>query len=236
MVTPETLLQTLRRFNDFGNLTRRDYSGEIGVERMMELVKTVGTYRTKDFTIDAANEGVYVNFAKWMLGDPTMKAIDLATNKLTTGDLNKGIYLAGPTGSGKTFATEIFLYLSQILQLKIECYGNDEPFHFENIRSDALTDIFVRTGDVSTYKTKRLLCIQDLGSEPQEVLYMGNRVNVLKDILESRGDKQTGLTIITSNYPLTSDQLKQRYGDRVVSRLIGMCNYITLTGNDRRKR
>ena len=79
-----------------------------------------------------------------------------------------------------------------------------------------------------------VLCLNDVGSEPAEQMYMGNRVNIIRQILEARGDKTGQFTLITSNYPMLSDQLTAQYGDRVISRLQGMCNYFVLNGKDRR--
>ena len=88
---------------------------------------------------------------------------------------------------------------------------------------------------MSAYKTAPMLCIQDLGNEPQEALYMGNRLDVARYIIEYRGDAHAELTFITSNLRMGGDILKERYGDRVASRLMEMCNYYEIKGKDRRK-
>jgi DNA replication protein DnaC len=84
------------------------------------------------------------------------------------------------------------------------------------------------------YKKMPILCNQDLGAELKESLHMGNRINVLKQLIEYRGDRQDLITLITSNYPIDSEFISVKYGDRVVSRLIEMCNYFELKGKDRR--
>ena len=80
-----------------------------------------------------------------------------------------------------------------------------------------------------------MLGIQDLGSEPQESLYMGNRVDVVRQLIEHRGDKTDEMTLITSNLKINGERLVNRYGDRVASRLVEMCNYFEIKGKDRRK-
>ena len=77
--------------------------------------------------------------------------------------------------------------------------------------------------------------MQDFGSEAKETLYMGNRINVMQQIIESRGDRNFLVTLLSSNLPLTHQLLMEKYGGRVVSRLTEMCNYIELKGIDRRK-
>ena len=85
------------------------------------------------------------------------------------------------------------------------------------------------------YKKQAMLGIQDLGNEPQESLYMGNRLDVVRNLIEYRGDKQDEMTFITSNLRINGDILIDRYGDRVASRLVEMCNYFEIKGKDRRK-
>ncbi len=64
---------------------------------------------------------------------------------------------------------------------------------------------------------------------------MGNRLDVLRNVLEYRGDKTDELTLITSNLKINGEALSNRYGDRVASRLREMCNYFEIKGKDRRK-
>ncbi|MDD4154105.1 MAG: hypothetical protein PHT30_01675, partial [Bacilli bacterium] len=75
----------------------------------------------------------------------------------------------------------------------------------------------------------------DLGAEPEEANYMGNRINPLKTLLEHRGDYTDKLTIISSNHSINHQEILDRYGDRVASRLLEMCNYFEIKGTDRRK-
>jgi DNA replication protein DnaC len=81
-----------------------------------------------------------------------------------------------------------------------------------------------------------ILGIQDLGAEPAESLYMGNRAHVLRQILEYRGDFSDKLTLITSNLPINHQLFADRYHVRVSSRLNEMCNYFEIRGKDRRER
>ncbi len=66
-------------------------------------------------------------------------------------------------------------------------------------------------------------------------MYMGNRLNVLRAILEYRGDRTDKITMISSNLPVQHKAFTDKYGDRVASRMCEMCNYYQLTGIDRRK-
>lgn len=61
-----------------------------------------------------------------------------------------------------------------------------------------------------------MLAIDDLGTEPVEVLEYGNRLNPVIDLLYKRYDEQL-FTIITTN--LTPKEIRERYGERIADRL-----------------
>ena len=95
-----------------------------------------------------------------------------------------------------------------------------------------ICDAYARAGSLVYYQSMRIIGIQDLGSEPRETLYMGNRKEVMREFLELRGDTPGRLTIITSNFNYAT--IRKAYGDRVWSRLHQMCNYVELVGDDMR--
>ena len=85
------------------------------------------------------------------------------------------------------------------------------------------------------FKSCQILAIQDMGQEQEESLYMGNRVDAVRQLIEYRGDLDNQITLITSNLQMSGDRLMKRYGDRVASRLRQMCNNLVIKGKDRRK-
>ena len=64
-------------------------------------------------------------------------------------------------------------------------------------------------------KTVDVLCIDDVGLEPTEVLDFGNAINPVIEILEQRYRNQL-FTFITTN--LTPKQIREKYGDRIADR------------------
>ena len=78
--------------------------------------------------------------------------------------------------------------------------------------------------------TRETSIIDDLGAEPNPVQYMGNKVDLLSDILETREDNGC-ITLITSNLP--PDYLSNTYNDRLESRMMAL-NYYELNGDDKR--
>jgi len=204
------------------------------IEYAKKVVIEIGKMRNKNFSIDNENNFAYENIIKWIHGDESMKCIDPDTGDIIPGNLNSGIYLAGNPGSGKSWCMEIMSDYCLIDNVKVKLDDNIRCLHWENIRADMICDEYVLTGNIRKYKDMGILCIQDLGSEPEESIYMGNRANVNKQLLENRGDHSNLITLITSNFSMTHTIFKKKYGDRVISRLHEMCNYIEMKGRDRR--
>ena len=63
---------------------------------------------------------------------------------------------------------------------------------------------------------QRMLAIDDLGTEPLEIIDYGNVYYPTTDMLTMRYDRQL-FTIITTN--LTPQEIREKYGDRIADRL-----------------
>ena len=206
------------------------------METAMAAVLMIGRAIIPHFVIDNENRWVYEQLIKWVHADDTMMAQEPTTKAQVKGRLNAGIYLAGNTGSGKSLALHIMSLYRNIYNTQVLI--NEESFclAWHPIRVDQICDAYAKTGDIAKYKKMPILCVQDFGSEPSETLYMGNRLNVMQQIIEARGDLGDVITLISSNASVKNQTLFDRYGNRVISRLGEMCNYIELKGTDRRIR
>lgn len=212
-------------------LTRPTYSPkDWSMQDMQRAFILLGKERDSRFKLDSENIKAYCTLIFWLMNDSRGTCINPLTNKEIPLRLNKGIYLAGNTGTGKTLAMQI---LSKVY--------NQTPFKkketrllWNEERADRICERYLENGDLSLWKRTPFLCIQDLGSEPLEMVYMGNRVQPLRSVIESRGDNSDCITMVTSNIPLNHPDMVARYGERAVSRLVEMCNYVVLTGRDRR--
>lgn len=203
----------------------------------IDVFKAVGDiFVGGDYKIDENNRFVIENCLNWLFGWP-FKAQDAETAKVIDGDLKKGLFIAGPCGTGKSVLLNILAAISVKTSIQYGFGIEKIDLVWKDDRADEICNDFILSGAevAKAAKTKSVLCINDLGSEVPEQIYMGNRVNILRQILESRGDQLGKFTVISSNFQLYNPKLIEKYGDRVVSRLKAMCNYFEMKGADRRK-
>ena len=125
----------------------------------------------------------------------------------------KGVALIGETGVGKTF-------LMQALGARI--------YLAADIASNGLRGL----PQWFEWTDGHALCIDDLGAE-HTVNEFGNKAEVMAQVIAHRLERQGGVTHVTSN--LSAKQVAGRYGDRTLSRLLGMCTPHTLEGLDMRR-
>lgn len=232
----DSILNAIRERDIFAQITRYQYL-DYDMEEEMQIIEAIGKSRSPYFVIDDENRFAYENFIRWCRCDSKMQCQHPGTSHVIPGDLRRGIYLAGATGTGKSWCLDIMQAYCWVMGFKVKYFGDRQisPLAWCSVRADALCDIYTGTGDILNFKKRNILSVQDFGSEPQESLYMGNRLEVMRSLFEYRGDRQDCLTLITSNLKLGGEKLQSRYGDRVASRLAEMCNYFEMKGADRRK-
>jgi len=204
----------------------------VSFDAAMEAYITIARLIVPDYEIDSDNEFAIQNLVRWVISDPTMKAND-KKGQLCDGDLTKGIYLQGPTGTGKSLALDILRIVCRYFDQQFKSEGRPVSLCWKTARAEDICYDYEESGNLKEWKQDPIICIQDLGSEPSETLHMGNRRGIVGSIIEARGDLYSRLTIISSN--IRFDRLEELYGPRVSSRLTQMCNIITLNGPDRRK-
>lgn len=232
----ERILQIVRAQGCFSGIERHEQTN-YDIQHALRIVEAIGKLRSPKFRIDDENRFAYTNFIKWLHADPTMQALNPTTGKVVQGDLKRGIYIAGNTGSGKSWCLEIMREYARAIGFTIK-FQNEEsgrPLLWSICRADEICREWAESGDIQKYKTRPILAVQDFGQEEQETLYMGNRMNVLEQVLGYRGDQDGQLTLITSNLKPSNELLRELYGDKAQSRLFEMCNYFEIKGADRRK-
>lgn len=196
--------------------------------KLVQLVCTIGETIVPGFAIDNDNRIAYLAASFWACGLP----FHCASGE---GDNTRGLYIAGPTGSGKTVLTKVVRRLAEVVGSSVKTFGNVYQLgRWMEARADEIVADYARTGDLTGWVDAPILCVQDLGSEPREALYMGNRAEPLRQLVERRADRDGGMLVVTSN--LLPTHLGDKYGDRVASRVPQMCNLIVMAGHDRRRK
>lgn len=158
--------------------------------------------------------------------DVPQKVKEIISNILET---RKGVYLWGKSGTGKThIAYAISRYLLEKEPPKVMNTFINVPILLKSIKDDFdrkpsdkehLLDKLMNNRD--------LLILDDLGSEK-----MSEWVEETFYLLINKKYEEMIPIIFTSNYSL--DELSNRLSDRIISRIIGSCEIVELTGKDRR--
>lgn len=164
-------------------------------------------------------------------------------------DINKGLLLSGPVGCGKTT-------LMKLLRHLVPHY---RPYELIPTRNIVFAFNNIGYSIIEQYGNNHFFCFDDLGVEPEGKHY-GNDCNVMGEILLSRyerflkyrrpkrrplsgvegsggvchPERSRGVTHITTN--LNAEEIEDRYGNRVRSRLREMVNVIGFDKNTKDKR
>lgn len=153
----------------------------------------------------------------------------IARDETFSGDLNKGILMAGPTGTGKT------LLLTAFKTLMVYAHS----FGFKIYSGKQMERIYQTEGE-DRDKLERALkfsCFgfDDIGEEHNYVMVYGTKINVGEDVLTQRHLQFLNhgqLTFGTLN--LNKEMFKEKYGQRIDSRRNEMFNWIVVKGKDNR--
>ena len=216
---------------NFNVVNRKRYAGGVN---LVELAKAVGNEFTRGrFVINDDNRFVYENCLNWLSGNP-FKAVDPDTKEIIDGTCYKGLYIAGNCGSGKSLLLRILSAIAGYYNVYYEFGTEKIPLSWAENRADDICNGFIMQGaeNIVKLRSANVLCINDFGTGAAEQIYMGNRMNIIKQLIEARADLDGKFTIISSNFSINNPTIREQYGDRVVSRLRDMCNYFELKGCD----
>lgn len=153
---------------------------------------------------------------------------DIAAPQLDL-DLTKGLLLTGPVGCGKTSLMHLMKFLVPAEQ-SFRVRSSREIAMAYSMHGYEVLQQYTRSSFNPYSRAPVTWCFDDLGTEPM-VMYYGNECNTMAQILLSRYDHYIYdgmLTHITTN--LTSQEIENRYGYRVRSRIREMLNLICFSG------
>ena len=139
---------------------------------------------------------------------------------MTSKSTKCGILLCGQCGNGKTTSMNAFVTVCKYLEALNASVANSRGEIGRAVRAQVtsarrLTQVAKDETSMNEAKTIPILCIDDVGLEPTEVLDFGNAINPVIEILEQRYRLQL-FTFITTN--LTPKQIREKYGDRIADR------------------
>lgn len=139
--------------------------------------------------------------------DKVLGYLEKIAEMMTSKSTKCGILLCGNCGNGKTTTMNAFLSVSKYLA--------PPGIDIESTSARRIIQIARDEEIMKAAKGTKVLCIDDIGLEPTEVLDYGNAINPVIEILEHRYRQQL-FTFITTN--LTPKQIREKYGDRVADR------------------
>ena len=153
---------------------------------------------------------------------------------MTSKSTKCGILLCGNCGNGKTTTMNAFISVSKYLDvLNRRSQGViTNALNIQQTSARRLTQVAKDENSMNEAKKAQVLCIDDMGLEPTEVLDFGNSINPVIEILEHRYRQQL-FTFITTN--LTPKQIREKYGDRIADRFNEMMKCIVYTNPTFRK-
>lgn len=131
-------------------------------------------------------------------------------------DTNKGILLSGPVGCGKT----------SLMKLLRHIVPHQKPYKVIPTRNIAFSFNHIGYKTIEDYGDGQYFCFDDLGVEPIGRHY-GKDCNIIGEIILSRYDlfvEHKIKTHATTN--LNAQELEERYGNRVRSRMRELFNLI----------
>ena len=185
---------------------RLPFSKEDAITALAMVVKTEVEFRQRQFVVT----------------DELKNQLAQMADFLTSGCSKFGILLCGTCGNGKSTLVKAFQSLLNTLNLRNEL--RKENWGIRIITAREIANL-CKTDFKAWHNLTRdpMLGIDDLGTEPLEVLDYGNVLNPVVDLLMKRYDEQL-FTLITTN--LRPQEIREKYGERMADRFNEMMEKI----------
>lgn len=189
-------------------------------------IEAINYYALKNriFNVDENNRTFLNLLCKYFAQDETFETVH-------QGELQKGLFVSGTNGSGKTSSFQIIQNISRKYNLKKLCFPMIETSKVvEQYNTEKNKDYIVKK------YSKGKFFFDDLGAENEgNNIFIYGKEDIFIRIMENRYNEfilKGTKTYITSN--LSIQDIKKRYGERVEDRFVQMFNLLELNGNSRR--
>lgn len=148
-----------------------------------------------------------------------------------------GIMCCGTCGNGKTTLMYAFQRVVNYLQSRrhFTFLDNDNTRFRAGMQIFHAKEIVQTAKDYKAFEELRdrpMLAVDDMGTEPTEILDYGNLLSPVVDLIEHRYNRQL-FTFITTN--LVGKQIRDKYGDRIADRFNEMLHVIVFKDISYRK-
>jgi len=190
----------------------------------MNLLVKYGTNRIgRYYVITAVNKEIVINMLKYFTGNEGY-------------DMNKGIYLFGPYGVGKTTLFETIKSVLGNIIIVDENKNRQSANGFISASIEQIIEHYKREGNIDKFgfcERKANLCIHEFGKRINERIYGTDANSVIESLLMIRYELyQNGyLTHVTGNYHPNDVSMP----DIIKDRMIEMFNFIEFKGESLRK-
>lgn len=166
----------------------------------------------------------------FVLDVPTKQHITLAARWLVDNNAKPSLFLCGHCGNGKT---TLILAIKSLIHWMCSDESLDEQRYLHIVNARLVTQL-AKDKSVAYHKLfdTQLLAIDDLSTEPVEVLEFGNVINPTIDLLMHRYEYRMP-TILTSN--MSPAEVEANYGNRLADRFREMMTTIPFDNPSYRK-
>lgn len=135
--------------------------------------------------------------------------------------LNKGLLIRGISGIGKTHL--------------VRCIENNGLYPIQTLSMIEITDELKAYGEYEiNIGNNKMIYLDDVGTEQTPAMHYGNKINWFKDFIESIYLRRNSFRNLIFSTNLNFQNITDKYGFRVTSRMRDMFNVIDVAGKDMR--
>lgn len=187
------------------------------------IMKNIASARSRKMQVDDCNRNIITELIKYTIADPSC-----------SWNLQKGIFLFGPVGTGKTFLMQAMSAMIEVMSISSLQFRITSTIEMAEKVRNINTNPDKNTEPLSRYYAGNW-CFDDIGQEPFSILVYGDTRPILEPVITRRYTNSTighCITHATSN--LSPDDLESHYGTRLADRFKEMFNFVFLDGETRR--